>query len=265
MRLYLITLLAAAMLLAALPALASEDGAGYQARFRIAMQIGEEFYQQLAPDAERGDMPASDIRLDPVSGTLFYQGQQLRLDMSVGPMNTTMSSIIDRSTNTLYLVDHSSQTAWVVDLAVYEQQYADAGLPVLNPEQIFAHWEEVLTYLHSTPGVKAKDLGSKEIDERHCHGVSFSAQLEDILKADAVKLLPQLSPLSNLKGNYSGEFWLDEDLGLPLLMKENMLGVEFSWELSDIRQSQLSPALFMVPRGYKSKPLPLSDLPAQGI
>jgi hypothetical protein len=260
-----IIVLAAGIWFALAAAASAAEEAGYQAKFRITMTFSNEFYKTIEADSQTGsDSGWGEIDLEPVTGNLYYTGKLLRMDMSVGPAGLSVSSIVDRPANIMYMVDHSTTTAWSLDLAAYEQQYAQSGLPLLNPEQVFAHWDEVYEILKATPGIKAKDLGSKTIDGRKCHGLSFSCRIEDVLKADAVSLLPQLQPLHNMQGKWSGEFWLDEKIGLPLLLTEDMLGAQFRWELSELTEAPLSSALFKIPRGYKVRPMEPDDLSSLG-
>jgi hypothetical protein len=196
-----------------------------------------------------------------VSGMIYFSDSAVRLDLNTP--GGVMSSIVRQPEQLVYLVDHTSRTAWQVDLSGYAQRYRETGLPVLNPDEAFMHWDEVLAQLKQLRALKYKDLGRQTVNGIACHGLSFSGRLEDVLKSGGVSVLPELDPFTDLKGPWRGEYWLDERSGLPVKMHSVLLGIDYSWEITDLQAWDVSPVLFDVPRGYRVQQLDMTAIAAQ--
>jgi hypothetical protein len=250
-------MLAVAMLLAA-PAAHAADG--YRAKFTVTMQFSDEFYKLAAKQGEDGaELDPESLRMQPVNGLIYFSGSAVRLDMNVP--SGVMSTIVRQPEQLVYLIDHTSRTAWQVDLSGYAQSYQESGLPVLNPEEVFLHWDEVLAQLKQLKGLSYKDLGRQTVNGVPCHGLRYSGRIEDVLKSGGVAVLPGLEPFKDLKGPWRGEYWLDERSGLPVKMHSVLLGIDYLWEITDLQAWDVSPALFMVPRGYRVQQFDLTALP----
>ena len=252
-------LLAVAMLLAA-PAAQAADG--YHAKFTVTMDFSDEFYKLAAKQGEEGaELDPESLRMEPVSGMIYISDSAVRLDMNVP--SGVMSAIVRQPEQLVYLINHETRTAWQVDMAKYTGRYQEAGLPVLNLEQVFMHWDDVLAQLKQLKGLTYKDLGRQTVNGVACHGLRYSGRMEDVLKSGSVSVLPGLAPFEDLEGPWRGEFWLDERSGLPMKMHSFLLGIDYLWEITDLQAWDVSPVLFDVPRGYRVAQYDFMYMPGQ--
>lgn len=242
------------LLLFLLPSAVWASEPSYQAKYSISMVFGEEFYKTIASQAGAdSELEMGSIEMRPIDGILYFDRQHLRLDMNV--LGNVLTSIVNTENQSLMVLDHTQRTAWQADLAAYSKRYEEAGLPVMNMEEVFLHWEDVLQQLQRLPDLTYKDLGWKTVNGLRCHGISFKGNIEDVLKSGTVKLLPELEPLGDLRGPWRGEYWINEDCAIPVNMQTQMFGVTWQWDVTDLQPWDTYTQLFEIPRGYRIKAL----------
>jgi len=242
-------------------ALAQEQTDGWRASYTITMQFGDEFIKLMQKQAgQTAELTVDDLEMLPVSGMLYFDRQRLRMDMTIPYTSEILSSIVDQPAKTLYLVNHAARSVWAFDLSAYIADYESQGLPVMNPDQIFLHWEDVQRILDATPGIKSAALGAKQINGRACHGLKFAGRIEDVLKSSSVLALPNLPVLKDVTGMWSGEYWIDDEHGLPVRQSMKMLGMTYMWDISDLKPQPSVGALLGIPRGYHVEQRSLADI-----
>lgn len=264
MRYYL--LLIFVFIVAVNPARAAAEQ-GYRAKFTNTIVITSEFDKLLQASMakkhvkpDEADKQASSMTIVPIEGNLYFTAKKFRVDYTVPQNGMVITSIVDLNSGKYMVVNHMLREAYSMDLASFAEMDSVIGLPVGYPDQMFCRWEDVQQRLKTIPSAKLKDLGQKKVSGELCHGLACSMNLTDVFKADGYTPLVDVPPITEIKGRWSGEFWLSERLGLPMLMEMNLLGVKSKWELSALEDWQAIDALLCVPREYKVHSITASEM-----
>lgn len=231
---------------------------GYRAKFTSTITITEEFDKlsraasaKARGSEQDGDVPlASSMNIEPVVGNLYYTRDKFRVDYLIPQNGMVVTTIVDLQQHKYIIVNHAQRAAYAMDFASFADMDLDIGLPVSYPDQMFCRWHDVQQHLGAIASTKLKELGQKKIAGTICRGLAYTANLSDVFKADGYTPLASIPPITEIKGLWRGEFWLSEQLGLPVKMRLNLLGVQSQWELSEIEVWQPIDALLCVPREY---------------
>lgn len=240
---------------------------GYRAKFTNTITITSEFDKLLQASLAKSHVkpdesaePASSMTVVPIVGNLYFTRNKFRVDYTVPQNGMVITSIVDLISGKYIVINHSMREAFSMDLASFSEMDKEIGLPVGYPDQMFCRWQDVQQRLKAIPSAKLKDLGQKKVAGELCHGLACSMNLADVFKADGYTPLENIAPITEIKGKWSGVFWLSERLGLPMTMETNLLGVQSKWELSGIEDWQAIDALLCVPREYKVHPITASEM-----
>ena len=240
---------------------------GYRAKFTNTIIITSEFDKLLQASLTKSHVkpdekvePASSMTIVPILGSLYFTTRKFRVDYTIPQNGTVVTTIVDLDAGKYMVVNHALREAYSMDLSSFNDLDSAIGLPVGYPDQMFCRWQDVQQRLKAIPSAKLKDLGQKKVAGELCHGLACSMNLTDVFKADGYTPLESVPPITEIKGKWSGEFWLSERLGLPMRMEMNLLGVKSKWELSDIEDWQAIDALLRVPREYKVHSITASEM-----
>lgn len=263
---YLVLLFAFISAVAAYPDPASAEQ-GYRAKFTSTITITSEFDKLLQAAAAKAhgkpdamSEPASNMEIDPVIGNLYFTRSKIRLDYEIRLNGMVVTTIVDLAAKKYIILNHARREAYTVDFAALADLDQAIGFPVSYPDQMFGRWHDLQQQLNAIPSFKMKDLGVKKIAGETCRGVAISANLADVFKADGYTPLANIPPITDIKGKWSGEFWMSDRLGLPVTMDMHLLGVHSKWELSQIEEWRAIDALLSVPREYVVHPIGASEM-----
>lgn len=259
-------LIALFIIVAASPVRAAAEQ-GYRAKFTNTIVITSEFDKLLQASLAKSHVkhdataqPPSSISIVPIEGNLYFTANKFRVDYTVPQNGMVVTSIVDLKSGKYTILNHALREAYSMDLASFSEMDSTIGLPVGYPDQMFCRWEDVQQRLKLIPSAKIKDLGEKTVAGEPCHGLACSMNLSDVFKADGYTPLESIPPITEIKGQWSGVFWLSKRLGLPMLMETNLFGVKSKWELSGIEDWQAIDALLCVPREYKVHSITASEM-----
>lgn len=259
---YLRRSIAVVLLLAALfPgwALAAD---GHQAKFTITATFGDEFYKRMAKETGQtlDQIERTDFNLQPVNGVLYFTSGRIRMDLNIGQGVGILTEIIDQDSGEILLINHSAATAWRMKYRDLIEQYRAMGLPVNSPEKLFFTWEDAQEMIEALPGATVAKLGAKQIAGQACHGLRFKADLAKVVKAQGISALPGQPALTDLSGKWTGEIWVADKLRLPLKLNMQMIGMDYTWEISDVQDWRVIEALLAIPPGYHVEDVDIADL-----
>lgn len=255
----LIAPVAAAYLLHAGPAFAEQ---GYKARFISSVTLGQSFIDAVnkagGNHAER--KLSAGTQIEPQTGMVYLSANKLRLDSPMSGSPAVVTTLLDFATEKYQLLDHTQRIAWVMDFSSFDQMEDEIGLPISYPEQLFCRWPDIRQHLDALRGAALRPLGVKTIANEACRGFRISSAVRDVFKADGFTLLDGVPALKEIKGAWTGEFWISQRFNLPVKMKLDFLGLEYSWELEHIESWTVVEPLLELPRGYAAKPISAEEM-----
>lgn len=217
---------------------------GYKAKVTTTIALSDAFFKAADPYGHAG-LGAGDFTIPPVTGVLYVAGNRMRMDMNAP--TGTITTLFDGQAG--YMLDTKKQVAW--KLARPEGKTAE--VPLFNLDQVATNWDSVAEKLRKTAGLTTSKLGSKKISGLGCRGIKFSGDIRKLLDADEVQVVPGMPALGNLKGNWTGTFWVSDKLGLPVKMTSSFSGVSIAWQLADIKNADIPETMLKLPPGYKVK------------
>jgi hypothetical protein len=241
MRVLILGLIVSISLLA--PAAAAQ---GYKSKVTTTISLSDAFFKAADPYGHAG-LGLGEFTIPPVTGMLYLAGDRMRMDMNAP--TGTITTLFDGQAG--YMLDTQKQVAWKM-----ATPQSNAGeIPLFNLDQVATNWELVSGQLGRTAGLTTKKLGKKKLSGLGCTGVRFSGDIRKLLDADEVQEVPGMPSLSNLKGNWTGTFWVSEKLGLPVKMTSSFSGISIAWQLADIQNADIPETMLKLPPGYKVKKL----------
>jgi hypothetical protein len=235
---------------------------GHQAKFTITVDFGDEFFKRVARESKQplDKIDRGDFRLNPVNGMLYFTNERLRMDIEIGGGVGVITEIVDHPNNQILLVSHGSMQVYRISYDSLMKQYRDSGLPVNSPESLFVGWEQIEAMLRAMPKTTVTKLGQKNYAGEACHGLRFKSDLAALTKAEGISALPNQPALTDLSGPWLGEIWISDALKLPVSMRMQMLGMDYRWDLSEIKPWNVIEPLLAPPPGYRVKDIEMSEL-----
>jgi hypothetical protein len=219
---------------------------GYRGKIKTTIALGASFFKAADPRGTSGLAPG-DFTIPPVTGMLYLSGSRLRMDMTT-PQGT-LTTLFDGQSG--YLLDSRKRVAWLMP----GLEASNGDLPLFNLDAMANNWETVSQQLANTSGLTARRLGRKTVNGMGCTGVKFSGDIRTLLAADEVQIVPGLPTLTNLKGNWTGTFWVSDKLGLPIRMASSFSGIDLTWQVLDLKAIDVPDALLRLPPGFKVRPM----------
>jgi len=243
-------------------ALAAE---GHQAKFTITAKFGDEYFKRMAKATGQKleEIQRSNFDLSPVNGILYFTPSCLRMDLQVGQGIGILTEIVDQNSKEIILVNHATQSAWRMSYEAMLSQYRQMGLPVTSPEKLFFSWEDAQSMIEAIPGATVSKLGQQQLAGQPCHGLRFKADLAKMVKAQGISALPNQPAVTDLSGPWMGEIWIADKLGLPMKLTTQMIGMDYTWEITEVNDWKPIAALLAIPPGYHVEEVNLMDQSAE--